>query len=89
MIRNGMPIKPYVSIGAETVSGHGEHSIFTPTDGGMPVTLTTTGPGRYTRLTAGVDAQLATGLQAYAQVDNRSGSRVNSLAATVGVRKSF
>ena len=88
-VRNGVHLKPYVSVGMETVSGHGERSVFTPAGSGMAVTLTTTGPGSYAVLSTGIDAQFASGLSAYAHVDDRSGSKASGLSVIAGVRTRF
>jgi hypothetical protein len=88
-VHNGVRLKPYVSAGVETVSGHGEQTVFTPTDGGAAVDLATTGPGSYTRVSAGVDAQFQSGLLAYVHLDGRSGSALNGLSLTGGLKMRF
>jgi len=89
LVSNGIHLKPFVSLGVESVSGHGEQSVFTPAGGAAPVTLTTTGPGSYTTASAGLDAQFQSGLQAYARIDDRSGSAINGLSLSGGVRLRF
>jgi hypothetical protein len=88
-IRDGVRFKPYVSVGVETVAGHGERSIFTPAGGGSPVTLTTTGPGTYTAVSTGVEVLFPSGLQAYGRIDGRTGSAVEGLSLVGGVRTRF
>ena len=61
----------------------------TPAGGAAPVTLTTTGPGNYTTVSAGVDASLTSGLQAYGRIDDRSGSALKGLSLSGGLRLRF
>ena len=88
-VSRGVRLKPYVSVGVETVSGHREQTVFTPSDGGAPIDLSTTGPGSYTRATAGVEAEFQSGWSAYGQLDGRTGSALNGLSLTAGARLHF
>ena len=88
-VSHGVRLKPYASIGVETVSGHREQTIFTPSDGGAAIDLATTGPGNYTRASAGVEAQFQSGWSAYGQLDGRTGSALNGLSLTAGARLKF